>query len=127
MTGWNDTDQYDNATVDNWVMTLGGALGLRFCGASVEYDSTAGTTDVTNILGSISPNTTRSSTGLQKHQYSPAGGKDVMGVFPTASDVDNQVFVYSAGKDDFRIMTLTWTGADFELSDEPYYVYTLGR
>lgn len=127
MPGFTSSDEYDNATVSQWLMSLGQRLYQRICGGNFEYDSGTTNIETDNKLGGLSPVATRLAAGDVKVQYAPTGFKVEGCVFPMPTSVNDQAFLYYADNDGFKVMEFNWGGAEFAFSDEPFYIYCLGR
>lgn len=126
MPGMLSTSSYINATLDNWLMTLSGNIGVRIIGANVVYSSTLGRCDVTPVVGGISPLVTRTAEGLYTLTWElPFTNKPA--VLPSVHDVTHQAHVYEVTNTGCKVMTLLYSGGAWEVEDIAFSVTAAGR
>ena len=124
MVGFSDTSVYDNATLDNWLMTAGWGLGHRMLGALIQIDSSYNIT-VSNLLGGISPYVERSSTGLYTVTFELQFSEQPA-IFAACLQQADQAFVYSPSKSGCNIVLRRYSGGSWALDDFPFAIYAIG-
>ena len=126
MVGFSSTDQYDNATLDNFAMMLGGSLGFRIGSASIDH-----TTDgivVTQMSGDISAYVNNTSTGL----YTITFENDytiIPGVLANMWDTnrDHQAHVYEVTRTGCKVMIGYYNGVAWALLNRSFDLIVIGR
>ena len=124
MVGFNDSNSFDNATLDNFVISLGGAQGNRIIGARV---ITVGTTpSAENILGGLSVYVSLTATG----NYTLTWDGDferTPALFVKTDTTSTQAVPYSVTTSGCKVKVRTWGGASFALGNGTFWLYAVAR
>ena len=124
MTGFPAGSEYDNATLENFILALGGNIGLRVVGAKFQWDSTNSEVDVTNIMGGMSPYCNRTATGLYTITYETSFRNIAAPLKSTAANY--QVHLYDATISGCKVMLLN--ANTMALTDDvAFFVGCFGR
>ena len=128
MVGFSSTDQYDNATVDNWPMTIDHTAGLRLCGGKVLCSSSAITW--VPMPGGVGAYIERTATGLYTVVYERSFRKTphpMVGTYE-GTNYNWQAHVYEATGGGCKVMTSAYAGAAWALSsDVDWQIVVVGR
>lgn len=125
MVGFQSTDQYDNATLDNWIMSIAQGQGYRCCSANIAMESD-NSMKVTQISGGISAFVTRTSTGLYTVTFSD-DFKNIPFIMPIVSNKAQDANVSSPTVSGCTITTVSYAGAAWSLDDVDFKIVAVGR
>ena len=127
MTGFNSTDQYDNATVDNWPMTMDGQTGYRVIGGKAICGASAVTW--VPILGGVSSYIERLSTGLYQVTWEePFISTPAIMLNSFLAGFNSQVKCYEVTVSGAKIATSSYVGAAWGLvNTNDFWIAAVGR
>ena len=124
MAGLITTDQYDNATLDNWLMSISGNPGIRSIGAKFQWDSVNSEVDVTNVMGGMSAYCNKTATGLYTITFETPFR--TIAAPKLACGEDYQVHLYESTLKGCKVSLRK--SVDMSLTDEaPFWVSVWGR